>query len=216
MRGFFLSLEGIDGSGKTTLAVSLEEWLKGKGCEVVRTREPGGTALGRRIRELLLDTGSELSPEAELCLYLADRAQHTEEVIIPALEAGRIVISERYADSTVAYQGHGRGLDLKLVAAMNELVSAGLRPDLTILLEAPVETGLRRRGALSPDRLEAEERSFHERVAAGYAAIAARAPERVKRVNADREEGAVLAEVKLLVEAGLGRPPEVGRAGGGR
>ena len=203
MRGFFLTLEGIDGSGKSSLAGALAEWLEGQGYQVVRTKEPGGTPLGRRIRDLLLDNGRSLAAATELYLYLADRAEHVEEILIPALEAGKVVISERYTDSTVAYQGYGRGVDLALLAGMNEFATQGLVPDLTLLLEVPLEVGRERRRALTPDRVEAEPPDFHARVLRGYAAIASQEPERVKRIDASRDPGAVLEEAKPILAAAL-------------
>ena len=141
----FITFEGIEGSGKSTVLTRVQEHLENQGYEVVRTLEPGGSRLGRQLRRILLDMESrDLTGESELFLYLADRAQHVATVIRPALEAGKIVLSDRYADSTVVYQGYGRGLDPKLLHTFNDVAVSGLWPDLTLLFDLPPEVGLKR------------------------------------------------------------------------
>lgn len=174
-RGRFIALEGIDGSGKTTQLEALAAWLPSSGlmppgAELVTARAPGGTALGRRLRELLLHPpgDAEPCPVAELLLYVADTAQLVSEVIKPALAAGNWVLCDRFTGSTVAYQGYGRGHDLALLAQLNELATGGLEPDLTIWLDLPLGEALRRRSHCSADRIEAAGGAFWDRVIDGY------------------------------------------------
>jgi dTMP kinase len=178
--GRFVVLEGIDGCGKSTQLQQLAAWLPGSGllapgARVVLTREPGGTALGQALRQLLLHPPEGAAPlsTAELLLYAADRAQHVQQVIRPALAAGHWVLSDRFSGSTAAYQGYGRGLDLALIARLEAIATAGLRPDCTLWLELPLAESLRRRGGRAPDRIEAGGQAFLERVAAGFASLAA-------------------------------------------
>lgn len=184
MRGIFITLEGGEGAGKSTLQGSLAAAFSRVGREVVVTREPGGTVLGKRLRQELLN-GDHVEPAAELLLYAADRAQHVAQIIRPALERGAVVICDRFSDSTVAYQGYGRKLDKKAIATLNGLAQQGVRPDLTLWLDVPAAAGLartRRRGA--GDRLEGEAVAFHERVRKGFKAIAQAEPRRVVRIDA--------------------------------
>jgi len=178
-RGRFVVLEGIDGCGKTTQLEALRTWLPSSGllapgAQLIVTREPGGTALGAALRQLLLHPPGEAAPEpmAELLLYAADRAQHVEQVIRPALAAGHWVLSDRFSGSTAAYQGYGRGLDLATIAQLEQLATGGLAPDLILWLELPLAESLRRRGARSADRIEASGEAFLQRVADGFATLA--------------------------------------------
>lgn len=177
--GLFITLEGGEGSGKSTQAQALKALLEGRGLTVTGTREPAGCPLGQRVRELLSDRSLRLNPRSELFLFVAARAQHVAQVIRPALERGEIVICDRFSDSTVAYQGYGRGLNLDDVRLVNRIATRGLVPDLTVLLSVPVETGLgRKAGEEAPDRIGQEEARFHERVRQGYLAMAAKEPDR--------------------------------------
>ena len=179
MRGRFIVLEGIDGCGKTTQLQHLVRWLPTSGLmpagvQLLQTREPGGTSLGRSIRQLLLHTTADASPAptAELLLYAADRSQHVEKLIRPALERGDWVISDRFSGSTQAYQGYGRGLDRRLIEQLEQIATGGLQPDLTLWLELPVAESLRRRRGEVADRIEAEGQAFLGRVGEGFAELA--------------------------------------------
>jgi dTMP kinase len=188
--GKLITFEGIDGCGKSTQMRLLEQYLTERGVPVVSTREPGGTELGRKVRSALLDGAKgSVEPLAELLLYAADRAQHVRRVIMPALAEGKVVLCDRFYDATTVYQGYARGFDLKLVNQLNELATGGLKPDLTLLFDLDVETGLKRtrkRGdktgeaAARPDRLDQEPIEFHERVRRAYLEIAALEPQRFR------------------------------------
>lgn len=186
--GILITFEGIEGTGKSTHAKLLYEYLQGRGFDVVLTGEPGGTQIGEKIRELLLSSEyKEVSPVTELLLYNASRVQHIQEVILPAMNKGAIVITDRFTDSTVAYQGYGRGIDLNIINSIKRIVAAGLQPDITILLDLDVEVGLRRnRGINKTDRLELEDVEFHKRVRNGYLEIATKEPERIKLIDASK------------------------------
>lgn len=184
LSGFFVSFEGIDKSGKSTQARLLADHLSAAGCNVVLTREPGGTELGREIRHLLLTWQSDVQPEAEVLLFAADRAQHVARLIRPALAAGKIVIADRYVDSSIAYQGYGRGLNLSLLRAIQTLATGGLKPQVTIWVDVPVATARARSG--SSDRMEAESDALFERVRNGYAALCAEEPARWVRVDGEK------------------------------
>jgi dTMP kinase len=190
--GFFITLEGVEGSGKTTQARLLTDNLRARGNSVLLTREPGGTATGAALRALLLDPAISLEPATELLLMLADRAQHVREQLRPALASGTIVISDRYCDSTTAYQGYGRGFDLELLSQLNNLASDSILPELTFVLDCPVEVGLARTRARQlnldggPDRFEQEQMEFHQRVRAGFLTIAQMEPFRMVLLDSNR------------------------------
>ena len=204
-KGFFITLEGVEGSGKTTQTALVADSLRGAGHRVTVTREPGGTRAGEAIRAIFLDPAVSLHAAAELLLVLADRAQHVREKLKPALAAGEIVLSDRYSDSTVAYQGYGRGLDLKLLDELNRLASDGTRPDLTIVLDLAVETGLERtrarvRGDVrGPDRFEGEQVEFHRRVREGFLEIARSDPARVMVLDSSQLKPTVTTAILAAV-----------------
>lgn len=213
MRGLFFTFEGVEGSGKTTQLRRLAASLRRAGQRVTETREPGGTSLGEAIRSILLTTRDQaMAAEAELFLYLASRAQLSRECIHPSLEAGIIVVCDRFTDATVAYQGYGRGLDLSRIAPMNRVATGGLTPDLTILLDLDPREGLRRvraRGQVplpEPflDRLESEALDFHDRVQHGYLHLAREEPDRFLVIDAAHREEAIATEIWQRVEPMIG------------
>ena len=204
----FLTVEGVEGAGKSTFIGLLEDELRKRGVDFLRTREPGGCALGRQIRPLLLDVSQKVSDRAELFLFLADRAQHVADTIRPALERGQWVICDRYADSTIAYQGYGRGMDPEQLQMLNDYATGGLWPEITFLLDLPVEEGLGRALARngregltqSEGRFEAEALAFHQRIREGFLARAARWPERFRVLDASQAPEAVLAQAMACLE----------------
>jgi len=201
--GLFITLEGIDGVGKTTQARLLVEYFINKSFAVVHTFEPGGTALGRSIRRMLLDPeNQQLAPATEILLYAADRAQHVAEVIRPALAEGKVVVCERYIDSSVAYQGYGLGLAIDKILAVNKLATGGLEPDVTICLDAEPQSALARVGG---DRIEKRTLAYYERVRAGFLDIAAQNPQRVIVVSAEGSEEEVAQRVKSSIVRRLAR-----------
>jgi dTMP kinase len=205
----FFTFEGIEGSGKSTHARLLAAHLRQAGCDVLETREPGGTPLGEPIRRALLDVeAATVAPLTELLLYCADRAQHVAEVIRPALAAGRTVICDRFSDSTVAYQGYGRGLDLAMIRAVDGYARAGLVPDLTFVFDCPVEEGLARarRRSGGADRIEAAPPAFHRRVREGFRAIATATPERYAMLDSRGALEDVQQTVQSAALARMGRP----------
>jgi dTMP kinase len=174
--GRLITFEGIEGCGKSTLAKELYEYLKSKSYKVIFTREPGGGKLGEKIREILLSNEFEIPDYSELFLFLASRYEHTKNVIIPKLKEGYIVISDRYMDSTIAYQGYGRKIDLKLLEKLNEIATLGIKPDLTFLIDLPEEISFNRLKDKILDRIESEEIEFYKRVRFGYIEIARNEP----------------------------------------
>jgi dTMP kinase len=204
--GVFLALEGGEGAGKSTQARLLAIWLRDQGYDVVTTHEPGATKMGMRLRALLLDTAhTGLSGRAETLMYAADRAEHVHSVIIPALERGAIVVTDRYVDSSLAYQGAGRQLPVAEIAELNRWATGGLMPDLTILLDLPPVTGLGRRLS-SADRLESEPVDFHQRVRNGFLALAGAAPDRYLVLDAVRPVGDVSRDIQVRVRELLPDP----------
>jgi len=205
--GRFITLEGVEGSGKTTQAALVADVLRARGRRVTVTHEPGGTRAGEAIRAIFLDPAVSLVVAAELLLVLADRAQHVRERLKPAVAAGDIVISDRYSDSTVAYQGYGRGFDLKLLADLNALASDAMRPDATFVLDCDVETGLARTrarvrgGVRAPDRFEGEVVEFHRRVREGFLAIARAEPGRVTVLDATAAVAVITARIADAIDA---------------
>lgn len=192
----FISFEGIDKSGKSTQISLLVDYLKQKGYEVGQTCEPGGTRSGEKIERILLEPSTkEISGISELFLYLADRAEHVEKIIKPALEKGKIVISDRFADATIAYQGHGRELDIPWIEELNKRVTHGLSPDITFLLDISPDLAQKRSGSEGKDRIENEKISFHQKVRQGYLKLAKRHAERIKVING---EGSV-EEIQLTI-----------------
>ncbi len=197
----FIAFEGIDGVGKTTQIELLRRVLAASGCRVLVTREPGGTRIGEAIRAMLLDPAyREMTRETEALLYVAARAQFVSEVVRPALEAGQIVLSDRYTDSTLAYQGYGRGLDLTRLRQMNHLATGGLQPVLTVLLDLPVDAALTRCAGHEADRLEQETQEFYQRVRQGYLELAAAEPDRYLVLSADGTPSEVAAAIRERVE----------------
>jgi dTMP kinase len=200
-----ITFEGIEGCGKSTQAMRVRQWLHDLGQPALLSREPGGTAIGRSLRTLLLDAANNyLCARAELFLYLADRAQHVHEVLKPALEAGIVVVGDRFADSTVVYQGFGRGLDVDMVQGLNELAVDEVRPDLTFILDLPPEIGLQRANSRNQEqgtvqsegRFEAESLAFHSRLREGYLSLAANEKDRFVIINGTQPADEIFAAVQ--------------------
>jgi dTMP kinase len=206
----FITLEGGEGAGKTTQIAHLAGWLAERGVTCTRTREPGGTLLGRAIRAVLLNPeNAGMAPATELLLYMADRSEHIHQVIAPALSAGRAVLCDRFFDATVVYQGFARGLAADLILRLHEIVFADVTPDLTLLLDLPAEVGLARarrqleKGGrpTAESRFEDEALAFHQRVREGYLQLARKAPERFCVIDAARDESQVREDIRTVVEA---------------
>jgi len=205
----FITFEGIEGCGKSTQATRVREWLSQAGKAVVLSREPGGTAIGRNLRAILLDSdNNHLCSRAELFLYLADRAQHVHEIIKPALEGEIVVLVDRFADSTLVYQGFGRGLDLQVVLGLNQLAVNGVRPDLTLVLDVPPKIGLcrarsrngRQGTSQTEGRFEAESLDFHTRIREGYLELAAGDTERIKVLDGTAPKDEVFTAIRREIE----------------
>jgi len=206
----FITLEGIEGSGKTTQISRLVEFLEDRGIECVTTRQPGGTLIGKNIRSILLDpANSALEPLAELLLYMADRAQHINELIRPALQNGKTVVCDRYFDATLVYQGFARGLSIELIGQLHQLLFDDLKPDVTLLLDLSPQVGLKRawqqlnNGQRSGDesRFEAEAVAFHEKVRTGYLELARLEPDRFRIIDAAQTQDQVFAAMKKVVSS---------------
>ena len=206
--GLFITFEGTDGAGKTTQIQRLAADLRGANYDVCLTHEPGGTPISEQIRDMLLNPNhSEMAATTELLLYAASRAQHVLEVIKPALESRKIVISSRFADAMVVYQGYGRGLDLERINHLNQIAIDGVTPDVTFVLDLPVEIGLQRvqnsRGGL--DRLEREKIEFHRRLREGYQILAKQEPQRIKIIDAQVDPEQVHAQIQAVIQPFLQR-----------
>ena len=206
--GRFITFEGIDGCGKTTQFRMLAQWLRDRGKDVVETVEPGGTAIGRQIRKILLDPASaDIQPRAELLLYFASRAQNVDQVIRPALDAGRIVLCDRFTDSTLVYQGCGRGLDTEVVRELDRIACRGLKPDVTFLIDIdlgdqPAARAKRRNERIGPSesRIDEESAAFHERVRQGYLALAQAEPDRIVVIDGLAGIGEVGQRIREAIE----------------
>tara|TARA_B100000579_G_C22649544_1_gene765504 strand:- start:60 stop:695 length:636 start_codon:yes stop_codon:yes gene_type:complete len=205
MKGKFIVIEGIDGSGKTTQINQLSKWLNGtdlipKNNQLVLTKEPGGTKLGHSIRSLLLDTSTEKSPDSitELLLYAADRAQHVNEIIRPSLSKGDWVISDRFCGSTLAYQGYGRNLDLNLIKDLETISTQGISPDITFLLDIPVDESIKRRMSKKDDRIEKEGKEFLSNVSLGFKKLSK--DQKWKIISALKSQEEILSEIKYEIK----------------
>lgn len=185
MQGLFITFEGPDGCGKTTQMKLLAEYFEKKGKEVVLTREPGGKGLGEKVREILLNYDGEVSDRCESFLFLADRAQNIDIIVNPAVKKGKIVLCDRHIDSTVAYQGYGRGLNIDRINMLNNLATNGKKPDLTLVFDVDVETSMKRVGK-EKDRMESAGIDFHNRVRKGYLELAKQEPKRIKVLDATK------------------------------
>lgn len=198
-QGLFISIEGIDGSGKSTQLEHLTARLDYEGIAYLLNREPGGSQVGNQIRKIVLDPANPVSPTAELLLYFANRAQNVDEQIRPALEAGKLVISDRYTDSTLAYQGGARALGVALVEQLHGIACRGTEPSLTLYLRIRPEVSQKRLSRQKKDRLEQEGVAFHERVFEAYEALAAAHPERIVAVDGERSEAAIAQDIWRIV-----------------
>ncbi|MFO7963805.1 MAG: dTMP kinase [Desulfobacterales bacterium] len=203
-RALFITLEGIEGSGKSTLMKRMVDYFTREGRTCITTREPGGTAIGRKIRSILLDAENhQMDPMTELLLYMADRAQHVREIISPALKSGKTVVCDRFFDATLAYQGHARGLDMNLIAALHHVILEDRKPDITFLLDLPPKIGLERawhavHSGDRPDgetRFEKEKIDFHQCVREGYLTLSAAEPRRFRIIDASQNEDGVWNEI---------------------
>lgn len=201
-RGLFITFEGADGCGKTTQLNMLAEYLKEKGFDVVVTREPGAKGLGEKLREILLNYEGVVSDRCEAFLFLADRAQHVDVIVKPAVGLGKIVLCDRHTDSTVAYQGYGRGQDIDRINLLNNIATDGMKPDLTFVFDIDVETSQQRVGA-EKDRMESAGMDFHNRVRQGYLKLAENEPNRIKVIDAKKSIPNIHDEVVEIIESFL-------------
>jgi dTMP kinase len=198
MKGLFITFEGSEGCGKSTQSRLLYEYLKKKRCKVIYVREPGGTKISEKIRKVLLDPKNHITPICETLLYMAARAQIVNEIIRPALSKGKIIICDRFLDSTVAYQGYGLGIDIKTIKYIGDFVTGGIKPDLTILLDLDTKKGLRACGRVK-DRIEERSLAYHLRVRRGYLKIASSEPKRIKIVRVAKDKYITQEKIRKLV-----------------
>ena len=201
-KGCFITFEGADGCGKTTQSKLVQEYLEKSGYEVIWTREPGAKGLGQKIRELLLHYDGDVAPMCEAFLFLADRAQHIEHLIKPAVNAGKIVICDRHTDSTIAYQGYGRGEDIQQLKYLNNLATGDIKPDLTFVFDVSTEVAQKRVGS-EKDRMESAGLEFHKKVRQGYLEIARHEPERIKVIDANNDIDKVFEDTKKVLQSFL-------------
>jgi len=201
-KGLFITLEGADGSGKTTQLAKIVEYFEAKKIPHLVTREPGSVGLGQKVREILLNHDGEVASTCEMFLYLADRAQNIGTIVNPALLAGKIVLCDRHTDSSVAYQGYARGLDIERINYLNAIATEGRKPDLTLLFDVDTDVAMTRVGnRAEKDRLEVEGAAFHRKVRAGYLEIAKKEPDRIKIIDANLSVEEVWAQVLRILEA---------------
>ncbi len=198
-QGLFITFEGADGCGKTTQLKLLQEYFIQRGYDVLTTREPGAKGLGEKVREILLNYNGEVSDRCESFLFLADRAQHIDIIVNPAIEQGKIVLCDRHTDSTIAYQGYGRGLDISQIKMLNNLATQGRIPDLTFVFDVDIETSMTRVGS-EKDRMESAGTEFFNRVRNGYLEIAKQEPNRVKVIDATKSINEVFEQIKKIIE----------------
>jgi dTMP kinase len=201
-KGLFITFEGADGCGKSTQMKLLKEYLLKKGYEIVETREPGGKGLGEKIRDILLNYDGEVSNRCESFLFLADRAQNIDVIVKPAIQQGKIVLCDRHTDSSVAYQGYGRGLNIDEINRLNNLSTGGLKPDLTYVFDVDIETSMQRVGS-EKDRMESSGKEFFNKVRNGYLELAKKEPERIKVIDSTKPIEDVFADVLKELEAVL-------------
>ncbi len=201
-RGLFITFEGADGCGKTTQLNLLKEYLEGKGYDVVLTREPGGRGLGEKVREILLNYDGVVSDRCESFLFLADRAQNIDIIVNPAVKQGKIVLCDRHTDSTVAYQGYGRGLDIEQINMLNNLATHNKKPDLTFVFDVDIETSMKRVGQ-NKDRMESSGMDFFNKVRQGYLKLAQNEPDRIKVIDSTKTIDKVFEDVKKIIDSYL-------------
>lgn len=200
MKGKFITFEGSEGSGKSTQSKLLYRYLQRKGFPVVYLREPGGTKVSEKIRKILLDSKNDsITPISEMLLYMAARAQLVNEIILPALKKGKIIICDRFLDSTIAYQGYGLGIDIKFIKSVGEIATSGINPNLTIFLDLPLRKGLEHRQQ-SKDRIEKRSLAYHSRVLEGYLKLAHLEPKRIKMVKVHNDKFKTQSEIRKLVD----------------